>query len=117
MPEFRRISLEEWAQYPTKPAGKPDEWEDVMAALQAGEAIALTASDEKHLKGMRIGLGRRAKQRGIQLEYRSKDTTLAAQRIDYSPATSLEEEAQATPEELRASAPPAARIARGRRRT
>ena len=80
--EARRITAEEWEQFPARPAKAPDQWAPIMDAIEQGEVYALPYSDDKDLRGKRIGLGRRAAQRGFKLEIRSKDNTMAVRRSD-----------------------------------
>ena len=78
--DARPITAEEWEQFPARPAKAPDQWAPIMDALERGEMYALPYSDDKDLRGKRIGLGRRAAQRGFKLEIRSRDNTMAVRR-------------------------------------
>lgn len=84
--EARKITPEEWDQFPARPARAPDHWAPIMEALEQGEMYALPYRDDKDLRGKRIGLGRRASQRGFKLEIRTKDRTMAVRRAA-APAT------------------------------
>lgn len=82
MLEWKKITKEEWEQFPTKAPTAPDRWAPVLDVLESGEIVSLPYSDDKQLRGMRVALGRRAKQRGLTLEVRTHDSTLAARKVE-----------------------------------
>lgn len=89
--QFRAVSEEDWEAMPTpqKAAKKHSELDDLVDQLETGEILRIEVVDEKHLKGTRIGLARRAATRGFKLEFRSDmdKLQLGARRsdIEYAP--------------------------------
>ena len=81
MLEWKKITKDEWEQFPTKAPTAPDRWAPILDILESGEIVSLPYSDDKQLRGMRVALGRRAKQRGLTLEVRTHDHTLAARKV------------------------------------
>jgi hypothetical protein len=73
--KFQRISDDEWDKIPTtKPKSKESPWDDAIHAIIDGGAIAIPFEDEKDLRGMRIGIARRASKRfEIKLDFRTDE--------------------------------------------
>lgn len=60
--KFNTMSDKEWDEIPVQKtvAQKPSPWDEVIEQLVDGKVIALPIDDEKELRGMRIGIARRA---------------------------------------------------------
>ncbi len=69
----------QWAEvdsqiFDTYPSPKPpkgrDDIDEALDAVAAGKTVQLTLEDEQKMRGRRMVLGRRAKQRGLVLDMR-----------------------------------------------
>ncbi len=64
--EFETVSLEEWEQIPPPAPPKPkDRFEQVLASIIEGNIAKIEVTEEKDLKGMRMGIARRARNLGF----------------------------------------------------
>ncbi len=59
-----------------KPAKGRDDIDDALDAVAAGKTVQLTLEDEQKMRGRRMSLGRRAKQRGIALQMRYQENRI-----------------------------------------
>ena len=101
MVDYSVITEEEWdALTPVKP---PDAWDQLLDELEQGRIVRLPVADEKALRGTRLTLGRRAAKRGVKVDIRTQDNTIAVRRRAEPP----------TPPEVAETAPAPRR--RGRR--
>ena len=84
MPRWERVDRSEFDRLPPRTQQKPadPEWEDILADLEAGEAVRFRYADEKEMRGLRLSIGRRANRRGFKVELRYGDGYLIAQRIE-----------------------------------
>jgi len=85
MVSFEPITAQEFDTLPTNPSKKPSQWDDVLIALSAGQAVRIPG-DQKAQRGARIALGRLAKQRSLTLEYRQAPDGLAVRARQADPA-------------------------------
>jgi hypothetical protein len=77
--EFNTVSLEEWKQIPAPVPPKPkDRFEKLIASVRAGNIVKLEVTEEKALRGMRIGIARKARNAGFLVEFRNLGNVLLA---------------------------------------
>jgi len=71
MIEWTEVDPQVFETYPspTPPKG-PDALDAALDAVTAGQTVEITLTDESAMRGRRMVLGRRAKQRGIALQMR-----------------------------------------------
>ncbi len=81
MVEFTAATLDEWesAAPPTPPKPK-DKFENVLASVREGTIAKVEIKEEKELKGMRIGIARKARNLGFLVEFRNSGNTLFVKR-------------------------------------
>ncbi len=79
--DFVIVDPKKWESLPipTSPH-KPDKYDKVLDALEAGEIIQLKAESENDLKGKRIALGRKSRARGFVVEFRNEGLALYARK-------------------------------------
>lgn len=102
--QWQEVTPEEFEQYPTNfKQRQPDDLDDVMAALQSGKVVRITVDDEKAIRGRRMALGRRAKQRGFPIEMRYQANTIVIRKASGeggAQSEPAEEEAVRTDDEV-----------------
>ncbi len=85
MVDYREISPEDWQKLEASVKRSP--WDEFLDAVSAGKIMQIDMADLKKQRGTRMTLSRRAKQRGIALEYRPTETGLAVRQNTDSPAS------------------------------
>ncbi len=85
MVDYREISPEDWQKLQASTKRSP--WDELLDAVSAGKIMQVDIADSKQQRGTRMTLSRRAKQRGITLEYRPTDTGLAVRQNTDTPAS------------------------------
>jgi len=86
MVDYREISPEDWQKLEASVNRSP--WDELLDKVSAGKIMQVDMDDPKKQRGTRMTLSRRAKQRGITLEYRPTETGLAVRQNDSPAATS-----------------------------
>jgi hypothetical protein len=85
---WSEITTEEFEAVPGKEAPKPNRWDELLDVVDQGKVIRLPADDQNTLRGMRIGIGRRAKSRQIPIETRATENALLIRRAVDPPGSS-----------------------------
>jgi hypothetical protein len=85
MVDYREISPEDW--HKLKSSTKRSPWDELLDEVSAGKIMQVDIADLKKQRGTRMALSRRAKQRGIALEYRPTETGLAVRQNTDAPAS------------------------------
>jgi hypothetical protein len=85
MVDYREISPEDWQKLESSTKQSP--WDEFLDAVSAGKIMQVDMDDPKKQRGTRMTLSRRAKQRGITLEYRPTATGLAVRQNTDLPAS------------------------------
>ena len=70
MLQWNEVDPDQFEQYPAPQQKQPDELDRVMEALADGKTVEITVQNEGDVRGRRMALGRRAKQRGFTIEMR-----------------------------------------------
>ncbi len=112
--QWREVSAQEFEQIPGKAASQPNRWDEVLDAIDQGKIIEIPATSENSIRGMRVGIGRRAKNRGIALEMRSNGEALAIRKMNDAAATLSTEAGQGGAEGTDETEPPT-KTRRGRK--
>jgi hypothetical protein len=68
--QWNEVDAAQFDQYPAPQQKQPDDLDRVMDALAAGKTVEITVNNESDVRGRRMALGRRAKQRGFGIEMR-----------------------------------------------
>ncbi len=84
MVDYREISPEDWQKLEASTKRSP--WDELLDEVSAGKIMQIDMADSKQQRGTRMALSRRAKQRGIALEYRPTETGLAVRQNTDAPA-------------------------------
>ncbi len=82
--ELGDASEEEFNALPSRRAGKridPRE-EEILNDIEAGRVRTIRVPDESQLRGIRVSLGRLARQRGFGLDYRTDGPTMYVRKSD-----------------------------------
>lgn len=69
-PQVTAISEEEWSRLPSR-MNPPSHWDRVLDQLADGHALRITLSDPARVRGAKTALGKRAKRRGLELEFKT----------------------------------------------
>ncbi len=85
MADYREISPEDWQKLESSTKQSP--WDELLDKVSAGKIMQVDIADSKQQRGTRMALSRRAKQRGITLEYRPTETGLAVRQNTDAPAS------------------------------
>ncbi len=81
MIEWAEVDPQIFDTYPNpKPAKGRDDIDEALDAVAAGKTVVLTLEDEQRMRGRRMSLGRRAKQRGLTLDMRYQDTRIVVRQ-------------------------------------
>ena len=70
MLQWNEVDANQFDQYPAPQQKQPDDLDRVMDALAGGRTVEITVNNESDVRGRRMALGRRAKQRGFSIEMR-----------------------------------------------
>ncbi len=84
MVDYREISPEDWKTLES--SAKKSPWDELLDEVSVGKIMQIDIADSKQQRGTRMSLSRRAKKRGITLEYRPTETGLAVRQNTDSPA-------------------------------
>jgi len=85
MVDYHEISPEDWQKLESSTKRSP--WDELLDEVSAGKIMQVDMDDPKKQSGTRMTLSRRAKQRGITLEYRPTETGLAVRQNTDLPAS------------------------------
>ncbi len=81
--EFKTVSFDKWEQIPPPAPSKPkDRFEEVLLSVKDGNIVEIEVTEEKDLKGMRMGIARRARNLGFLVEFRNLGTALYIKRSE-----------------------------------
>ncbi len=81
--EFETVTLVEWDKVPPPTPPKPkDKFEQVLSSVKEGNIAKVEAKEEKELKGMRIGIARKARNLGFLVEFRNSGNTPYVKRSE-----------------------------------
>lgn len=82
----------EWDKYPAKPQKPIDtRYDSILDDLASGKIVRVTTETDGERRGLRLALGRRAKQRGFSIETRVLGDTLAIRKSGDAPTQEAEE--------------------------
>ncbi len=102
MIEWTDVDPQVFETYPSlKPLKGPDDIDAVIEAIAAGKTVEITLGDESALRGRRMALGRRAKQRGLAVDMRYQGTKIVVRQkpvADGTPDESSTTESAAEPQ-------------------
>lgn len=79
--QYNTISQGDWDSFPDPHVKPASQWEDVLAALQAGEIVQLHYTDKRDKLSKRISIARQAHARGFRTQMRYTDSTMAIRRL------------------------------------
>lgn len=86
MLQWNEVDSDQFEQYPAPQQKQPDELDRVMDALADGKTVEIVVQSEADVRGRRMALGRRAKQRGFAIEMRYAANKIVVRRSSDSGA-------------------------------
>lgn len=78
---FATVTQAEWEQIPAPLPPKPkDRFDHLLASVGQGNIIKVELKEEKDIRGIRIAIARKARNRGFIPEFRNMGTSLYVKR-------------------------------------
>jgi len=83
MIEWSEVDPQQFEKYPSpKPLKGPDDIDAVVDAVAEGKTVEIILADESAVRGRRMALGRRARQRGLTIQMRYQENKIIVRQSE-----------------------------------
>lgn len=83
--QWHEMSVQEWELLAPTTKGSPSPWDRALDEIEAGTIVRIEPAEGQTIRGVRIGIARRAATRGMKLEFRQIGESALAVRKSSQP--------------------------------